>query len=73
MKFALNPSTLSSPLHPLVNKKSVYPWNDSHKTAFEELKNQIVNITENNNFDVKRKLRLKTDASHNGLRATLEQ
>ena len=73
MKFVPNLSTLSSPLHPLLNKKSVYPWNDSHKTAFEELKNQIVNITENNHFDIKRNPRLKTDVSHNGLRATLEQ
>ena len=31
------------------------PWDDSHTKAFEALKRQIVNITENNHFDIKRK------------------
>ena len=62
---------LSSPLRPLLVVKSVYQWNDEHTKAFEELKQQIVNITENNNFDIKRMSRLKTDASHSGLGATL--
>ena len=73
MKFVLNLSTLSSPLRPLLVKKSVYQWNDEHTEAFEELKQQIVNITENNHFDIKRMTRLKTDASHSGLGVTLEQ
>ena len=73
MKFVLNLSSLSSPLRPLLVKKSVYQWNDEHTNAFEELKQQIVNITENNHFDIKRMSRLKTDASHGGLGATLEQ
>ena len=73
MKFVPNLSSLSSPLRPLLEKKSVYQWNDEHTKAFEELKQQIVNITENNLFDIKRMSRLKTDASHSGLGATLEQ
>ena len=36
-------------------------------------KQQIVNITENNHFDIKTNSRLKTDAFHSGLGATLEQ
>ena len=36
-------------------------------------KQQIVNITENNHFDIKRNSRLKTHAFHSGLGATLEQ
>ena len=66
-------SSLSSPLRPLLVTKSVYQWNDEHTKAFDELKQQIVNITENNHFDMKRMSRLKIDASHSGLRATLEQ
>ena len=73
MKFVPNLSALSSPLRPLLVKKLVYQWNDEHTKAFEELKQQIVKITENNHFDIKRMSRLKTDASHNGLGATLEQ
>ena len=70
MKFVPNLSSLSSPLRPLLVKKSVYQWNDEHTKAFEELKQQIVNITENNH---KRMSRLKTDASHGGMGATVEQ
>ena len=73
MKFVPNLSFLSSPLRPLLLKKSVYQWYDEHTKAFEEIKQQIVNITENNHFDIKRMSRLKTDASHSGLGATLEQ
>ena len=73
MKLVPNLSSLSSPLRPLLVKKSVYRWNDEHTKAFEELKQQIVNITGNNHFDIKRMSRLKTDASHSGLGATLEQ
>ena len=70
MKFVLNLSTLSSPLRPLLLKNQ--STNGTTK-AFEELKKQIVNITENNHFDIQRMSRLKTDASHSGLGATLEQ
>ena len=67
VKFVPNLSTLSSPFRPLLNKKSVYKWNTSHSIAFEKLKAEIVNITENIHFDIKEKTRLKTDASQNGL------
>ena len=62
MKFVSNLSSLSSPLRPLLVKKSVCQWNDEHTKAFEELKQQIVNIIENNHFDIKMMSRLKTDA-----------
>ena len=54
MKFVPNLSSLSSPLLPLLVKKSVYQWEDEHTRAFEELEQQIVNITENNHFDIKK-------------------
>ena len=73
MKFVPNRSTLNSQLTTFSFKKSVYQCNDDHTKAFEELKKQIVNITENNHFYIKRMSRLKTDASHSGPGATLEQ
>ena len=53
MKFIPNLSSLSSLLRPFLVKKSVYQWNEEHTKAFEELKQQIFNITENNRFDIK--------------------
>ena len=73
VNFVPNLSTLSSPLRALLNKKLVYKWDNKHSIAFEKLKAEILNITENSHFDIKEKTRLKTDASHNGLGATLEQ
>ena len=73
VKFVPNLLTLNSPLRPLLNKKLVYKWDINHSIAFEKLKAENVNITENSHFDIKEKTRLKTDASHNRLGATLEQ
>ena len=36
VKFVPNLSTLSSPLRPLLNKKSLYKWDTSHSIAFEK-------------------------------------
>ena len=66
VKFVPNLSTLCPPLRSLLNKKSTYHWNDSHRA-------QIVNIIENNHLDIKRPSRLKTDASGSGLVFTLEK
>ena len=73
IKFVPNLASLGSPLCPLLNKKSIFQWNNDHTKAFEKIKEEIVNLTENTNFDVKRKTRVKTDASHNGLGVSLEQ
>ena len=47
--------------------------NEEHKKAFEKIKDETVNFAENTHFNVKRNTRVKTDASHNGLGASLEQ
>ena len=73
MKFVPNLSALSSPLRPLLNKKSIYKRDNVHSSAFEKLKSEIVYITKNSHFDIKEKTRLKTDASHSGIGTTLEQ
>ena len=73
IKFVPNLASLGSPLRPLLNKKSIFFWNEVHTKAFDKIKLEIVNLTENTHFDVKRSTRVKTDASHNGLGASLEQ
>ena len=73
IKFVPNLASLGSPLRALLNKKSIFHWNDDHTKAFEKIKPEIVNLTENTHFDVKRNTRVKTESSHNGLGASLEQ
>ena len=73
IKFVPTLASLGSPLRPLLNKKSIFLWNDDHTKAFEKIKQEIVNLTENTHFDVKRNTRVKTDASNNGLGASLKQ
>ena len=72
-KLVPNLSTLSSPLLPLLNKKSVCKWDNVHSAAFVKLKSEILDITENSHFDKKEKTRLKTEASHIELGTTLEK
>ena len=73
IKLVPNLASLGSPLRPLLNRKSFYLWNENHTKAFEKIKLEIVNLTENTHFDVKRSTRVKTDATHNELDASLEQ
>ena len=73
IKFVSNLASLGSPLRPFLNKKSIFLWNEDHTKAFNKTKSEIVNLTKNTHFDVKRPMRVKTDASHNGLGASLEQ
>ena len=73
MKFVPNLTSLGSPLQSLLNKKSIFRWNDGHTQGFEKIKQETVNLTENTQFDVNRNTRVKTDASHNGLGASPEQ
>ena len=73
IKIVPNLASLGSPLRPLLNKKTIFQWNDDHTKAFEKIKQEIINLTEKTHFDVKRNIRVKTDASHNGLGTSLEQ
>ena len=38
IKFVPNLASLGSPLRPLLNKKSIFLWNDDHKKAFDKIK-----------------------------------
>ena len=72
-KFVAKLLLLNSPLRPLLNKQSVYQWDNRQNFAFEKLKSEKVNFTEKSHFDIKENIKLKTEASHNGLGATLGQ
>ena len=73
IKLVPNLASLGNPLRTSLKKRSIFQWNDDHTKAFEKIKQKIVSLTENTNFDVKRNTRVKTDASHIGSRASLEQ
>ena len=73
-KIVSNLSTLSSPINPFLFKRSVYKWDNSHSNskAFDKLVSESVKFTKNSPFDLREKIRLKTDDSHNGLGSTIE-
>ena len=78
IKFTPRLSELSEPLRPLLSKKNTkaqnkLDWKEEHTEAFENIKKQIINITENKHFDITKETRIKSDASKEGLGACLEQ
>ena len=72
-KYLLALAETSTPLRPLLTKKNEFVWTNECQVAFEMLKKQVANIVELKHFDVHRDIRIVCDASHNGLRAVLEQ
>ena len=52
IKFVPNLASLGSPLRPLLNKKSIFLWNEDHSKAFDKIKSEM--NTENTHFDVKK-------------------
>ena len=48
-------------------------WDSQHSLAFENFKNAVANIAMINYYNPSRETRVKSDASHSGLGATLEQ
>ena len=73
INFVPKLASLGSPLRLLINKKSTFLWNKERTKTFEKIKWEIVNLTENTHFVVKRNTKVKTDASHIGVDASLEQ
>ena len=81
IKFTPRLAELSEPLRPLLsnyrkttqNKKNKLDWKEEHTIAFENIKKQIMKITENKHIDITKETRIKSDASEKGLGACLEQ
>ena len=77
-KFTPKLAELSEPLRPLLSKNNTksqnkLDWKDHNTTAFEEIKRQITNISENKHFDINKETKVKCDAGRKELGACLEQ
>ena len=85
-KFILNAASLTEKLRPLPKEENQkkklknmklpekkFEWGDEHTVVFNPLKNAVANISKVHYYDANRETRVKCDASHNGLGATLEQ
>ena len=84
-KFIQNAATLTEKLRPLLREenekklKSVkiqlkkFEWKEEHSEIFESIKAAVANITKIHYYDPKLLTRVKCDASHSGMGASLEQ
>ena len=69
---------LSEPLRPVLSRNKIKSQNklgskEEHTTAFERIRKQITNITENKLFHKTKETRTKSHASKKGLGTCLEQ
>ena len=85
-KFIPNAASLTEKLRPLLKeenqkkklKKMKFPvkkfdWGNEDTVVFDAIKTAVANITKVHYYDANRETRVKCDASHDGLGATLEQ
>ena len=56
-----------------MQKNKPFKWSTVHVEAFEKIKKEICYTVTNDHFDVKLNTRVKCDASHLGLGASIEQ
>ena len=71
IKFTPQLAEMSAPVRLLLSKNNTkarnkLDWQNEHTIAFEKIKKQIINITENKHFDINKETRIKSDASKNG-------
>ena len=85
-KFIPNAASLTDRLRPLLReeneeekmKNDILPvkkfeWGEEHSMIFEEIKTAVARIAQIYYYDPKKDTRVKCDASHSSLGATLEQ
>ena len=73
IKFIPNLARISEPLRPLLSKANTksqnkLDWKENHTIAFNDIKAQIKQITENKHFDISKQTRVRCDASKKGAR-----
>ena len=71
--FIPNLAPLCREFRNLLQKDTKYVWTNHHQSKFQNILKCIRSLTENTNYDTKRKSRVKTDPSRLGLGAVLEQ
>ena len=74
-RFIPNLQSKTEPLRPSLtaNNKQSFIWTDVQEIAFKEMLKAIGDITKMFHYDASKKSRIKSDASHKGLGAALEQ
>ena len=85
-KFIPNTASLTEKLRPLLKEENQkkklknmklpvkkFEWGDEHTVVFNAIKEAVAKITKVHYYDATRETRVKCDASHDGLGATLEQ
>ena len=85
-KFIPKAANLTDKLRPLLREENEkkklknikipvkkFEWGPEHTEVFEEIKQAVANVAKLNYFDPSRDTRVKCDASHSGLGASLEQ
>ncbi|KAI5743540.1 hypothetical protein M8J77_019372 [Diaphorina citri] len=72
-KFIQNYSSRSSPIRDLLNKNSLWIWDENHEKCFQELKNCISNAPVLKFFDVNKDVTLSVDSSSYGIGCVLLQ
>ena len=85
-KFIPNAASLAEKLRPLLKEENrkkklkkmklpvtKFEWGDEDTVEFVAIRNAVASISKVNYYDANRETRIKSDASHNGLGATLEQ
>ena len=68
-----NLAQISQLFRPLLKKTSNFIWTEVHENCFSEIKNRIVNSTENSHYNSQLETGVKCVASRSGLGAALEQ
>ena len=72
-KFIPNAATLTKKLKSVKIQVKKFEWKEEQSEIFESIKAAVANITKIHYYDPKLATRVKCDASHSGLGATLEQ
>ena len=85
-KFIPNAASLTDQLRPLLSEENEkkkmknvklpvkkFELGEKHSLIFEEIKKAVTKIAQTHYYDPKKNTRVKCDASHSGLGATLEQ
>ena len=68
IKFIPNLAEVSEPLRPLLSKANTkaqnkLDWKKNHSEAFNQIKEKVKKVTENEHFDNTKQTRLRCDAS----------